>query len=513
MTTISGRVLLIGLVLLCGACSTELTVSPLRTESIAPGEGWIYSLPYARYKVSIVRTLDKCETDKQDRPTLFFHLTVTAAPLFEADPSQTFVIDNDSLSSWFKTSELSIDRHDNGMLKSIGASAEDRTGKLIVNTIAGVIKLSQAALMAPVSLAPGVPPPSAESICNKALLDIVKELGPKRAVLNAAKDNLEAETKRLTFFADAVATFGKAPADQIQMDLITQAERVATRQIELGRVQKDLQSTLDSISDVDAFTWPGDGRTLVGTHKYSKGNLRRFLADNLNRTDVRLSDVEIELRIRPLSALALSADEDGKLPIVAIGANAKGIRYRAPVQGALEITLCEAVPHDVDDKKPTEFCSPEKIPDKLRVMLLAEGPVPQLGRMMLLPFTNRPFQSNTMKASFTDAGNLQTASVEEKVSQAEVASDTLNQVAGPLLQGITNLRTAGIDAKTAVLKAKTDQLLAERNYHQAVLALEPSGTEANDRQKAIIESDTALKEALRANNEADRALKKEQAAQ
>src|SRR5882672_2357751 len=53
MATISTRVLLIGLALLCGACSTDLKVKRLQTGSHDPERGWIYSLPYVRYKVSI----------------------------------------------------------------------------------------------------------------------------------------------------------------------------------------------------------------------------------------------------------------------------------------------------------------------------------------------------------------------------------------------------------------------------------------------------------------------------
>jgi hypothetical protein len=150
--------------------------------------------------------------------------------------------------------------------------------------------------------------------------------------------------------------------------------------------------------------------------------------------------------------------------------------------------------------------------EKLYVNTTAEGPVPQLGPLMLIPFNNGAFQSNTIKLAFTNDGNLQSASVAEHVSGAEVASDTFNQVATNLLQGVKDIRTGGLDAKTAMLKAKTGQLQAQKDYNAATIALQASPTADTDRQKAILDSDTALKDALRANIEAEVALEKAKAA-
>jgi hypothetical protein len=421
--------------------------------------------------------------------------------IFEADPNQTFVIDNDSLTNWLKTSELSIERHDNGMLKTIGASAEDMTGKLIVNTVSGVIKLAQAAVIMAAEVRPEDNP------CNEDVLREAALLATKREAVSAATDALDAETKRLKLLGDAVTTFGKAPTEDIQRDLIAQTRVVADRQVALDKVQKVLQSTIDNISLVDTFTWPDDGITFAGTHAYPSVNFLKFLKDP---TDLSKSsnNAAIKLRIKPLSTLALSPDLNGKIPATAISRDAKGIRYRNPVSGALEITLCKTIqltPPNMQES--ADFCPR----DKLDTVTVAQGLVPQLGRLILTPFSNGSFQSNTLKASFTNDGNLQAASVAQKVSRAEVASDTLNQVANNLLQGIKDFRTAEIDTKTSVLKAKTNQLQAQKDYDEAVLALQPSATEENDKKKAIIDSDTALKDALRANIEAGTALEKAKA--
>jgi hypothetical protein len=461
----------------------------------------MYSLPFTRYKVSVVRTLKKCFVDPSSaQPTLEFDVTVSATALYEPDPSQTFAIDNDSLTSWLKTSQLSIERHDNGMLKSIGAAAEDRTGKVIVNTVSGAIKLAQAAA---VTMAGGGP--AVRSLCKSDVANKLASLPAKKAAVRAATKDLDDESRKLKLWGEAVVPFGKATTAAIQTQLVGQAGVVAGKQAALDVAQKDLQDTIDGISLIDVFTWPDDGITLAGEHEYPARNLLKLLED---QQTAQSNSMKVEMKIVALNGLGQVAGADGKVPVAAQANDGKGIRYRNPVNGALEVIACEDMPTGAPGQAITKLCDPKKI----KTFRVAEGPVGQLGRIMLIPFFNGPFQSNTMGATFSNDGNLQTARVEERVSRGEVASDTVNQVATNLLQGVQTLQTIGIDSKTAVIKAKTSQLQAEKAYDQAVTALHPSDTAEADRQRAIVASDTLLKDALRANIEANAALEKTRAA-
>ena len=68
-----------------------------------------------------------------------------------------------------------------------------------------------------------------------------------------------------------------------------------------------------------------------------------------------------------------------------------------------------------------------------------------------------------------------------------------------------------MNAKTAALNAQASELQAQANLNKAILALEPTGTEVNSREAAIIASDTALKDAQLKNLEATQALERAQA--
>lgn len=486
---------------------TELDVKPLASESAEPAKGYSYSLPYARYKISIVRTLKDCSDTTTE---IDFDVAVTATSVFEPDPTQTFAIDNASLANWFKTSELSIERYDNQMLKSIGATATDHTGKVIVNSITGLVKLAQTALIT----ATGAPP-RAIQFCDEKLLATAKGLKAKRTALGAATAKLDGETKRLKLMGDAVTPFGRGTADRIQSRLFRQSEKVADAQIDVAMKQADLQSDIDALSDVETFTWPPDGRTIAELHERpDKTWLYRFIKKNPQGNPLvsATNTANVNLRLVPLNGLALK-EVDGRLPPAATGGTAKGIRYRNPVAGALQISICKSAPalQDGESRDPAVYCA--ALPRVLVTRNLAEGPVPQFGRLMLIPFENYAFQANAMKATFSADGNLVTASYAETASRAEVASDTFNQVAGALLQAAKDLPTAGANARTAALNAKVAELQAQANLNKAKLALEPTGTEENARQAAIIVSDTSLKEAQLKNLEATQALAKAQASQ
>jgi hypothetical protein len=131
--------------------------------------------------------------------------------------------------------------------------------------------------------------------------------------------------------------------------------------------------------------------------------------------------------------------------------------------------------------------------------------LPQLGRIYFLPFHNGPFQSNVLKASFANDGRLISAGYTERVSRAEVASDTLNQVADQLLDAANTLPTLGTKTRTQILKDKTAEIEAQGEYEKALIALKVVSEEEQE-GKALIEADTALKNALKANVEAELAL-------
>ncbi|MFO1060890.1 MAG: hypothetical protein U1E53_28450 [Dongiaceae bacterium] len=488
----------------------QLEVNRLDHGNATPVDGWAYSLPFARFQVSVVRTYKGC-----DEKGVKFAVSASSTPLFQADPSQTYSIDNTSLSNWFKTSDFSIGKYDNGMLKSIGATADDLTGKVIVNTLSGAISLTEAAIRTAALGAPTPPAMRAEeaparnplrATCNTDLDKTLKQLEAGRRELKAATAKLDTETKRLKLLSDAAATFGTGASDKIQDAVFYQANRVADSQSEVTTKQKAVQDLLNTLSNVDTFEWPDDGVTLSDTHFQADPSWIEQFLTVAPETHAGAGGA-VGLRIVPRNNLALEPEPDGKLSQIATGSNGKGIRYRVPVPGALEVKACTLEKIDAPEGQAKGQAGIRcESPGTIAINAFPEGPIPQLGRLMFIPFTNGVFQNNVLKATFGMDGNLLTASYTEVASRAEVASDTFNQVAANLLQASKTLPTAGLDERTAILNAKAKELQAQANLSAAAAALQPSATEQATKAAALIQSDTALKDAQLKNYEASLAL-------
>jgi hypothetical protein len=172
------------------------------------------------------------------------------------------------------------------------------------------------------------------------------------------------------------------------------------------------------------------------------------------------------------------------------GSPRDGIRYRMPARGRLVAVM------QAGNK---EF---------------AEEQVPQLGRLMLLPFSNGPFQNNILEASFNENGTLESARYGERASRAEAISATAAQIAaqaGPAIDAIGNARNAGLTRQAANLQAQSAVASAdlELRNRRAALTIDPNSQE--ERTRRLLGADTTLREAERANIEARIALEQARA--
>jgi hypothetical protein len=530
--------------LVLAGCSNDLKVTPLDPDSSAPATGVVYSLPFARYKISVTRTFRSCEV-KGAGASFEFDFSFSAAQIFEPDPVHTYTIDTRSLSDWLKSSEFSWELHENGMLKTVGVSAQDKTGEVITNAVTGATKIAQSVLTASaigaLSMMQKKDPIENLIACDPGINNLRASLPVLRRNVNTAKDQLEADVNRLKAMTDTIGAFGKAPIDAIQREAFDQAKQVARSAERLTATSNALKNALDKLSIVNTFIWPDDGRTFVGEDaSFNANELKRWLLQN---TRTRKAAVEalnlqhksiIEMRILPLSGLSVlsrKAIEDsstpGKpdLPTSTVGLEYEGIRYRRAVPGLLEVRACSEVddpsaqsdqsksnadPRRATDTntptnsagpaKPTTFSCPSA---KLKKTTLAEGPVPQLGRLMLIPFHNSPFQDNALDLTFGADGTMVSGKYQEKAARAVAATSTLKDAAGILLQAAKELPLTKSQAELAELEAETKVLQAR---DEAKRALEPTGFEENDRAIAIMKSDTSLLEAEIAKLKAQKAL-------
>ncbi|MGG5819336.1 hypothetical protein [Falsiroseomonas sp. HW251] len=227
------------------------------------------------------------------------------------------------------------------------------------------------------------------------------------------------------------------------------------------------------------FLWPPNGGVFSGTIQNVAPP-----ADVLIQWGSKLSSEAFDVDL----TLLRDTDNQASNPATdqATSSPDLGIRYRSPVNGILEANVAG------------------------RRRRQSAGPVPQMGQLMVLPFTNRAFQQNALSAKFSEDGTLLEASYGELASRAERASSTAARIAamGPgAVQDAASARNFGLEQRAARLRAQRDVLLATQELQTAQRALATSPDDANERRRRLLDADTTLKNAERANIEAELALR------
>ena len=131
------------------------------------------------------------------------------------------------------------------------------------------------------------------------------------------------------------------------------------------------------------------------------------------------------------------------------------------------------------------------------------GPVAQLGQIRSLPYSNGPFQNNTMAASFNPDGGLSALQYAEK-SRGEAISAAFAEGAKAASAGVKGIvlgPTNQVKAKVERLKAQSDLVTQESNlpYNEQVGAL-VANTNLLKAQAAYADAQVALKKSTDALN-------------
>ncbi|WP_431285605.1 hypothetical protein ACQW02_12715 [Humitalea sp. 24SJ18S-53] len=474
-----------------GGCSTTLevhTISPAAGGNASPTQGWDYSLPFAQYEIIVTHRLRSCV----DAPVIA--TIVSATPRYPADPAHRYAIDHTSLSHAFKTSELSIERHPNGMLQRVGAQADDRTEAVLVNTATAAIQtaITVARLGAGVPSIPGARAADRRQLtpaCTPTATAALRNAERTQATLERAADQLHAATTMWSAMRDAAAPLGARADAHTQRALMIAASTLAQAKLAQERASAAHLNTLEALTETRAIYWPPNGSVLSGRLEDAGLSNVRLQAWTTGGFVPVSTDVIAQLERVPHDQSNPRATADGAVVAASTAATSPrlGIRYRTPMVGTLAVTVGNA-------------SEPRRI---------AQGPIPQLGQMMVLPFSNGTFQQNSLSATFADDGSLLTASYGELASRAERASSAAARLAamGPqAVADITGARNFGAQQAALRIRAERDVLQAEQERRTARAALAVSPDDASERRRRLLEADTTLKNAERLNVEADIAL-------
>lgn len=506
--------LVVTLILTTSACTSDLKVSPIHY-SATPITGIPYNLSFAQFDIVISSRLIKCK-GINGWPT--FKTTVTAAPRIENDPSMSFVIDYSELSNWMKTSDFQIKMQDNSQrIKSIGVTSEDKTGKVVVNTVGGLINLVHSAAIAAAGAAPI---PVEFSACSTDSENALVEYDKQKKYLEIATGKLDQETKDLKSLTDYATALGKGMSPAIQSKLLSQAKKVSLLQVEIIQLTDKLNAASNIITGpLVKLTWPNMGSELIIDDAITKADKVKIndwilykLLDSQRLLDKGMipASKQADFNAKSIHSFFTPSVKIGIEPVLektvptSLPNTVNGIVYRIPIKGKVMVSICKDFKQDIAS---VDKCEAMDAPQDILTTS-----VPQLGQTYLLPFHNGPLQNNLLNAEFTPDGNISSFEYAEKSSRAEVASDTFNQVASTILQGtkdITPLLSKPGLSNVDQIKAATAELQAQADFNKAKLALQPASD--NDKEIATITSETALLDAQRKQIEAELALSKAKA--
>lgn len=265
--------------LAAGGCAgtVETTRIDHRYSSDRAITGVSYALPMLQYEIEVSHTLTGCvpAVDKNGvlkSDTLTFDTKVK--PKARYIPGERFHIDYRKLSGLFRTSTFTIENYDNGTIKSIGVSAEDKTGdalKSAAKLAGGVVALTAGA--PPVGLAPADQPNDTQKagfakkalffVCTSAAGQHLTSMNGLKKLVKTATDDLadaNAEVERLSKrFALKVVEDG----DAAKWDAAVIAQLKTKKELE--DQNKKLDEVKAKLTASYTIKWPEKKFTETGT--------------------------------------------------------------------------------------------------------------------------------------------------------------------------------------------------------------------------------------------------------
>jgi hypothetical protein len=309
--------------------------------------------------------------------------------------------------------------------------------------------------------------------------------------MQTAKRNLDDATQRWRSISEATSILGARP-DGATQAAVRQTVAALSSAVRAEATAKAAHvGALETVSHTSTVVWPRSGIVFSGGPQ--NGGAVDLLPDEVVTAWLRPGHtglVEI-LGVRFEIRDAATGQAPSTTRSAQAGTPEDGIRYRMPARGRL-VAVFEAGGEQ-------EF---------------AEEQVPQLGRLMLLPFSNGPFQNNILEASFNENGTLESARYGELASRAEAISATAAQVAaqvGPAIDAYGAARNAGLARQAARSQAQAAVLSADLELRNARSALTVDPNSLEERTRRLLGADTTLREAERANVEARIALEQARA--
>lgn len=495
------KLFLLGFVASCAACTTELNAVRIQDNPAdVPLSGAPYNLSFTQFDITVTQRVARCfrkwtpeeseahSGQKYDLSSPDAQISVTAViSKSEArDPLRNYVIDLNSLESFFKTTSVEASYYESGVLKGLNAAAEDKTGEFISSTVGTLAKLASAA-MAQNFVAPDT--------CEKKTKEHFDEAEMKAAELEALTPQLVAATEAVKQHIALATALGRATPAADKIELAKDVKALLDLSKKQIKLEKELASELAAISIVTKSKWPANGEEFVSSAPIAKpvDNTKSKWFTTISPGKLAASAAYFEIRASEGIGRVLPCGSK----CVEDNVDHKGFKYRMPSLGKLY--MCSALTNRIEkdgSKSEAKTCAAESDADLYQTDA-KEAMISQLGRIYILPLKSTLFSSKSITATFSETG------VPTKVGlTASAASDKLGASLGTIAGSAINLH----NTKKGREKAALEDQLAILKLKKDIAAYAPAADQ--DRQDATAEfnADAALSKSESASIEARQAL-------
>lgn len=396
-------VLAVAPIFMIQGCTSKITSSRVTSISpVKPIEGIVYSLPKAEFTVKTSFVITECKVIDENVSFKYEEFdNVAYSPV--NDLSNMYVIDLKEYNKASKKSNLEIQMHDNGAIKSINGTADDQSGEIVVDLVktAGTVALYAVAPEVPLTLsALLVTKPTDASkmtrssvtkkveirtLCTETVEKAIENRPSAKKALDGAQQSVEAQLKAIKRMRDQNAT---------NASLNPQYKKLWALNEELEIKQKTYDDLLADITISASKTFLDSYSELI-----EPGN--KAFEGKIDQSYIPQIKEKLKRRFTVGGGYVEASKQkmDGNDII-------EGILYRQPAK--VQLKICDE--------------------NTLKCVFDEYKSVPGVGVLASLPFSNEAFQTNALEAVFTDQGMLTRVKYTTN-STAKAMSETAGKLA------------------------------------------------------------------------------------
>lgn len=463
-------------------------------------QGIAYFLPFTQFETTVSWTAS-CDTNNGNE----FGLTPQAemTPKTGPDPDGLYVIDYRSLDAFTKTSNVKVDFYDNGAIKAINASADDKTGEILSTTLTAVGKFARVAYSGP-ALTESTQP---TFVCSQALINAIRSVevaksgtkpsdgSPEVEGVDQKTQKLKAATDLLEAHSIIILRAGASITDAQRSEHLRLVSEVSAAQEELKKATKVLAEARKKITyTAEPISFPARSSVFesIDAIAVTPAVLAKWIAFDPAKFRAKKEDPcsndclpvftdELEkLALENSLWLKIVADSDfsDRYKAADNAPSNAGVRYRIAFPATLKV--CGV------DK-----CGGEPI-KTFAVQMMNQGTT------LYLPFKSKAFTNATLSATFAQNGVLTSAGYEQKRAQGEALAGAVGTLLGEIGTTFEKVRE-GEKSQLDLVKEQTELAKAEKELADAQAALVEKELNPDDQAIAALKTETALREAEVAN--------------